>query len=279
MKSLSLALLGIVLVGMGILSGLAYSHFRSKPPEVAPAQSETSAQSNQPAEPPPAVEPARVVAQPSQAAAAVRVAAPSVSPASAVSNMPMNVHLDKSIIGQAVDTLVSPQATYGQRQAIWKQLQDSGKFDQAITDLEQRAISDPRSPETAAALGQAYLKKCGMLKDVREQGILAMQADKAFDTALSLDPANWDARFTKAVALSYWPPNMNKGDECIQHFETLIEQQEVQQPQPQFAATYAWLGEQYKKAGRMEDARAMWQRGSGLFPNNPELRMKLAPAQ
>ena len=187
--------------------------------------------------------------------------------------------VDKSLVSEAVDTLVSPQAAYEQKQAAWKQLRAAGKLDPAIAELEQRMAGDPRSAEDAAALGQAYLQKCGTIQDVREQGILAMQADKVFDRALSLDPSNWEARFTKAVALSYWPASMNKGEEVIEHFQTLIQQQEMQTPQPQFAETYVWLGTQYEKAGRAEDARNTWERGAKLFPQNENLKNKLSVAQ
>ena len=153
---------------------------------------------------------------------------------------------------------------------------EAGKLDQAIAELEKRTASDTNNADCPAALGHAYLLKCGTIQDVREQGILAMQADKLFDTALSLDPSNWDARFIKAVAMSYWPPNLNKGEEVIQHFQTLIQQQETQTPQPQFADTYAWLGDQYQKAGRADDAKATWQRGATLFPADEKLRTKLA---
>jgi len=184
--------------------------------------------------------------------------------------------LDASFLGRTVDILVSSQSSYQQKQEAWKQLRDSGKLDQAITELEQRTANDPRAAAYPATLGQAYLQKCGTIQDVREQGILAMQADKMFDTALNLDPANWEARFTKAVALSYWPPMLNKGDEVIQHFQTLIQQQEAQAPQPQFAQSYAWLGDQYQKAGRSEDARMVWERGVAYFPTDEKLRAKLA---
>ncbi|HLH53320.1 MAG TPA: tetratricopeptide repeat protein, partial [Verrucomicrobiae bacterium] len=106
--------------------------------------------------------------------------------------------------------------------------------------------------------------------------ILAMQADKLFDKALSIDPQNWEARFSKAVAMSYWPPAMGKTDEVIQHFTTLIQQQETQTPQPQFAETYAWLGDQYEKSGRNDEAHAVWARGAALFPGNQKLAGKLA---
>ena len=154
-------------------------------------------------------------------------------------------------------------------------LTKAGKLDQAIAELEQRVAGDPRVAEYAAALGQAYLKKCGTIQDMREEGILALQADKAFDAALRLDPSNWEARFTKAVAMSYWPPTLNKGDEVIQQFQTLIGQQEAQTPQPEFAGTYAWLGDQYQKAGRSDDARSVWQRGAALFPADEKLRNRL----
>jgi len=55
-----------------------------------------------------------------------------------------------------------------------------------------------------------------------------------------------------------------------------VQQQETQPPQPQFAMTYARLGDQYQKAGNADDAKQVWQRGGALYPNDPELRTKLA---
>ena len=179
------------------------------------------------------------------------------------------------LFNQAIDSLVSPNAGYAQKQEAWKQLRESGKLDQAIIELEQRMTSNSRSAEHPAALGQAYLQKAGTIQDVREQGILAMKADQVFDAALNLDPSNWEARFTKAVAMSYWPTQMNKGTEVMQHFVTLVEQQEVQAPQPQFAQTYLWLGNEYEKYGYAVEAKEMWQRGATLFPDDQQLRTKL----
>jgi tetratricopeptide (TPR) repeat protein len=202
-----------------------------------------------------------------------------VKPTSYTAAAPVNPALEAAALSRTVDVLVSPQASHQQRQDAWKYLGEAGKLDQAITELERRMTNDLSNAECPAALGHAYLHKCGTIKDVREQGILAMQADKMFDTALGLDASNWDARFMKAVAMSYWPPMLNKGDEVIQHFQTLIQQQETQTPQPQFAETYAWLGDQYQKAGRADDAKAVWQRGATLFPTEEKLRTKLASAQ
>jgi hypothetical protein len=179
-------------------------------------------------------------------------------------------------VNQAVDQLVSPHSNIQQKRSVWQQLKEEGGLDQAIGELERRTAANGGGAEYPSTLGQAYLQKCGTISDVREQGILAMQADKLFDTALGLDPANWEARYTKAVALSYWPASMGKGEEVVQHFLTLVQQQETQPSQPQFAETYVLLGEQYQKSARNDDARAVWERGSALFPDNEKLRGKLS---
>jgi len=183
--------------------------------------------------------------------------------------------VDSSQVDHLVDLLTSPQTTHEQKQAAWKQLRDSGKLDQAISELELKMAANPRDGEYPAALGQAYLKKCATLEDTREKGILALQADKLFETALTLDPSNWDARFTKAVALTYWPASMNKSDEVIQQFNTLLQQQQDQPPQAHFANTYLMLGNFYQKNGHPDSALAVWQQGAGQFPDNEELKNKL----
>ncbi len=176
----------------------------------------------------------------------------------------------------AIDTMVSPHATYAEKRAALKQLQDSGRLADAAAELERRMASDPKNASYPAALGEAYLRMCATTTDVRSQAIWAMTADVDFETALNLDPSNWDARYTKAVAMSYWPANLNKGNEVIQEFNTLIQQQEQEAPQPQFAQTYEWLGKQYQKAGQMDAAQQAWQRGLSLYPGNQSLQNLLA---
>jgi len=182
-------------------------------------------------------------------------------------------------IQRTIETLLSAQASFDEKQAAWQQLKDCGKLDLAINELERGAASNPNSAQYPAALGQAYLQKAATLKDIREQGILGMKADQSFDTALSQDPSNWEAGFWKAAALSYWPPQLNKGQEVVERFAELIKLQETQPSQPQFAQTYVLLGEQYQKQGYADYARQIWRRGSALFPNDPRILEKLTQAQ
>ena len=181
-------------------------------------------------------------------------------------------------LNQAVEILVSP-TSFGQKQAAWSGLKNAGQLDQAIHELEQRMANEPQRPECVAALGEAYMKKCATMTDVREQAILAMQADKTLETALNLDPSNWEARFIRAVGLSYWPADLNKSPQVVQEFLTLIQQQEGQRKQPEFAQPYIWLGKEYEKAGQAQNAAQIWQRGAALFPENTELQNKLARNQ
>lgn len=271
----------VVLIGAGVALGAGYYLNRAKPENVlTPANSSTPAAVEQiQARPNDAAEATQPVVKKREEPSQPPASQPVAKAAPAATAVVANPNLDAAFLSQAVDLLVSTQATRQQKRAAWKQLRDAGKLDPVIAELEQRTANDPRAAEYPAALGQAYLQKCGTIKDMREQAVLAMQADKLFDTALTLDPANWEARFTKAVGMSYWPSTLNKGDEVIQHFQTLIEQQEAQTPQPHFAETYAWLGDQYQKSGRTDDARAVWQRGAALFPADEKLREKLSSAQ
>lgn len=183
---------------------------------------------------------------------------------------------DSTLFSRAVDTLVSKPASFQQRQAAWKQLRDAGELDQAIAALKQGAANNPSSPEYSTALGEAYVYKLQTVQDYHEQAILALQADQSFNTALGLDPANWEAQFFKAASLSHWPAEMNKGPEVIQQLSNLIDQQEALPPQPQFAQTYVLLGDQYQKAGQPDYAVQTWQLGLAKFPGDSTLQGKIA---
>src|SRR4051794_11522111 len=66
---------------------------------------------------------------------------------------------------QAIDILVSPQTTFQQRQAAWKQLRDAGQLDQALASLKQGVANNPTSAEYPTALGEAYVYKLQTVRD------------------------------------------------------------------------------------------------------------------
>jgi tetratricopeptide (TPR) repeat protein len=154
---------------------------------------------------------------------------------------------------------------------IFKELRDSGRMDEYIDALKKLTEGNPSNADLHTALGVAYLQKLFGIPPGPESGVLAMQADGAFDQALEIDPTNWSARFTKAVSLSNWPAFLGRTGEAIENFKTLIAQQETLPGEPQFAQTYLFLGNMYQQIGEGAKALETWRKGSTLFPESSEL--------
>ncbi len=157
------------------------------------------------------------------------------------------------------------------RQLRWERVRAEGRIDEVLAAYEQRAQERPDDPLAQVELGNAYLQKLFALGDGPVKGVVAMQADAAFDRALELEPTHWEARFTKAVSLSHWPPLFGKQAEAIGHFEILVQQQRAMAPQPQHVQTYLMLGNLYQQSGKGDDARRTWQEGLSVFPGDSVL--------
>ena len=157
------------------------------------------------------------------------------------------------------------------RQLLWEKVRNAGRIDEVVASYEAAAAADPNSPEAQVQLGNAYLQKLFQIGDGPVKGMVAMQADAAFNRALEIDPTNWEARFTKAVSLSHWPPVFGKQAEAISHFEKLVEQQRNLPPSAEHVHTYLLLGNLYQQNGKGEQAQAVWKEGLEVFPGNPAL--------
>jgi len=179
----------------------------------------------------------------------------------------------------AFEALTSGNLSRAEREKLWKELRETGDADQVIALFEARAKERPDDPEAQLELGQAYLQKIFSVPDGPEKGLWAVKADQAFDQALALDDHNWEARFTKAVSLSFWPPLFGKQSSAIQNFETLVAQQDQLPQQPQFAETHLMLGNMYLQQGKTDKALAAWQKGLSYFPNHAQLAQQVASVQ
>lgn len=165
-----------------------------------------------------------------------------------------------------------------ERQAIFGKLRELGRIDEYLAEIEKLATADPENPGLQIALGHAYLQKLFGMGASPEVGAIAWKSDQAFDRALELDETSWDARFSKAVALSNWPPFLGRASEAMEHFEILIEQQESRAPRPHFAYPYLYLGNMYQANGERPQAIATWKEGLALFPEDPGLQEALRAA-
>ena len=161
-------------------------------------------------------------------------------------------------------------------QAIWDKLRKSGQVDEMIKKFEELAANNPNSADAQVAVGVAYCQKLQGMTPGIESGTLAIKADKTFDKALELNPQHWDARFVKAMALSFWPAMFGKQAEALKHLEILRGQQEARSSQPKkYAETYLMLGNLYSQQGKTDKAKEYWRKGADLFPDHAGLKAKV----
>ncbi len=177
-----------------------------------------------------------------------------------------------------LDRLFDAATPRRDRPTLWQKVREAGLIDVAVQRMEERAREYPSSAEVQNELGAAYIQRLSTAGDL-EKGTWAMKADGAFDKALELQPDHWEARFQKAVALSFWPPITGKQTEAVKHFEILLGQQEAAQQQPHHAQTYLFLGNLYQQQGNREKAVETWKRGAAIHPQDKDLQNRTAADQ
>lgn len=169
-----------------------------------------------------------------------------------------------------------------EKQKLFDELRKSGQLEAAIVDLKQMAMENPNDPEIPTTLGEADINEIRALKaeggNCDQIGILAMQADQEFNSALQIDPKNWEAQFVKSSMMYYWPANPQMDNQVVQNLTSLIDQQETMPQDPNFAQTHVVLGNEYQKIGQQDKAVATWQLGAQEYPSDPTLQKKLAGA-
>jgi tetratricopeptide (TPR) repeat protein len=179
-------------------------------------------------------------------------------------------------LADALAALENPELSDAERQKIWAELAKAGLVDQLLAQFEERAKLAPNDPDAQVELGSAYLQRLFQATPGPEQGLWAGKADKAFDAALALDSNHWEARFSKAVSLSFWPPIFGKQKEAVSHFETLLSQQSQSSAKdPRFAQTHLLLGNLYQQSGNAAKASETWAAGLALYPDNASLKEKV----
>lgn len=172
--------------------------------------------------------------------------------------------------------LLSPMLTSGGRERLWREAHEAGQTEALIALVEARAKADPENVALQYELANAYIQPIVQGEAVGiDAGTWSMKADAGYDAVLALDPDHWDARFSKAVSYSFWPPVFGKQQAAIDHFEILVGKQANMAPRPEFAQTYLFLGNMYEQSGNAAKAKEAWNLGLAAFPQDRDLRRRL----
>lgn len=163
----------------------------------------------------------------------------------------------------------------GEAQLFYEELRAAGRMDEVVEAAQLRALDAPNDPDVQLSLGLASLQALFGMGPTPEAGMLAMQADQAFDRALELDPQHVGARFAKAVSLANWPTFMGKTPEAIEHFEVLIDQTSSPGDPRAFPEAHVFLGSLYERIGEKEKALATWRAGLERWPGSEELQRQV----
>jgi hypothetical protein len=152
----------------------------------------------------------------------------------------------------------------------------SATAEEAWSGFEAWREARPEAPGPLVGEARVLLQCRIPFAAFMEQGALSARASEILRDALELDSTHWEARFLLGVNYFHNPEFMGLTDDAIREFEILLGQQGDRADFPDMAAPYVYLGDLYVRVGRPEDARAVWQRGAALFPENAGLAERLA---
>jgi tetratricopeptide (TPR) repeat protein len=161
-------------------------------------------------------------------------------------------------------------ANFWDDSSLWKRAFAAGRMDDVIARFESLAKANRHDVQAQMDLARAYMAYQQMDPSKWQ---LSVKADQVFDDVLEIDENHWEARFTKAVSYTFWPDFLGKKKDAIAHFETLVQQQEVQPAQPHQAQTYLYLGNLLEQTDPKRAAE-IWAQGLRRHPNDPALSAK-----
>jgi len=177
----------------------------------------------------------------------------------------------KDIVHAAYESLVEDGAEWEDWVETWTDLGKRGLIDDALALFEENARENPDDPDAHTHLGHAYIQKL-MSSNEANKWQWSVKGIESYSQALEIDDHHWDARFSKAMNLSFAPPVFGLQAKAIDEFETLRSQQREAPRSDKFIETYKMLGNLYRSQGKSEKAGEVWQEGLSLFPNHAELQ-------
>jgi tetratricopeptide (TPR) repeat protein len=146
-------------------------------------------------------------------------------------------------------------------------------FDRSLQFFEKLTSEHPNCANVHLNFGFAYVDKIPVAGSIT-QVILANNALKEFTKAVELQP-DWLAYYTRGMSYLFWPKVFNRAPFGVADLKNALAMQKKGPRRSYHVKTYIGLGDGYWKVDEPEKARATWREGLKLFPDNPDLKIRL----
>lgn len=150
----------------------------------------------------------------------------------------------------------------------------AGQYDRCIKFFEKLAADNPKAANALLNYGFAYVDKIPASGAIT-QVILANTALTQFTKSIEIQPS-WISLYTRGNSYLYWPKIFNRAQLGVADLERALRMQKSEKVKSYHVRVYISLGDGYWKTDNLEKARAIWQEGSKLFPNNQPLKARLS---
>jgi hypothetical protein len=150
----------------------------------------------------------------------------------------------------------------------------AGAYDRELDFFENLVTNHPRSAFAWLNYGYAYVDKMPAAGAIT-QVILANDALQKFTRSLELKET-WIALYTRGNSYLYWPKVFGRGPLAVADLERAVAIGRTEPKRAYHAHAYAALGDGYWRTDQPARARAIWEEGARLFPQDEKLRARLA---
>ncbi|HEV3075532.1 MAG TPA: hypothetical protein VHB47_14015 [Thermoanaerobaculia bacterium] len=150
----------------------------------------------------------------------------------------------------------------------------AGAYDRALDFFAKLVADHPGSAFAWLNYGYVYVDKMPSAGAIT-QVILANDALRQFTRSIELK-ASWIALYTRGNSYLYWPKVFGRGPLAVADLERAVAISKSEPKRAYQAHAYAALGEAYWRTDQPERARAAWEEGARLFPQDAVLKALLS---
>ena len=147
-------------------------------------------------------------------------------------------------------------------------------YERSLKFFEKLVADHPNSAKAHLNYGFAYVDKIPASGSIT-QVILANTALTEFTKSIDLSPS-WIAYYTRGNSYLFWPKVFLRASLGVADLEKAYSMQKAGPKRTYHVRVYISLGDGYWKTDNLEKARAIWSEGLREFPDNAQLKARLA---